>query len=84
MARPVWKWTKKIARIVGGVLLILGGVFGFLPILGFWMVPLGVSLLAVDWPPARRAWRRMKVWGLRRWQRIGPKVCPFRKHEIES
>lgn len=33
--------------------LIAGGVLGFLPILGFWMLPLGALLLAVDLKPLR-------------------------------
>ena len=38
------------------ILLILGGFLGFLPVLGFWMIPLGLLLLAVDLP-----WLRPKV-----------------------
>ncbi len=45
-----------------GVLLLIGGMFGFLPILGFWMVPLGLLLLSVDLPPVRRMRRRADVW----------------------
>lgn len=41
-------------RSLIGVLLIVAGVFGFLPILGFWMAPVGVVLLALDVPPLRR------------------------------
>lgn len=41
-------------RSVLGALLIAGGVFGFLPILGFWMIPLGAALIALDIPPLRR------------------------------
>lgn len=41
-------------RSVLGALLIVGGVFGFLPILGFWMIPLGGALIALDIPPLRR------------------------------
>lgn len=41
-------------RAVLGVLAIIGGVAGFLPILGFWMLPLGVVLIALDIPPLRR------------------------------
>ncbi len=37
-----------------GTLLMVGGVFGFLPVLGFWMLPLGVAFIALDIPPARR------------------------------
>jgi hypothetical protein len=38
-------------RALIAVLLIIGGIVGvFLPILGFWMVPLGLALLAIDVP----------------------------------
>jgi hypothetical protein len=40
-------------RSVLGVLAIIGGVAGFLPILGFWKLPLGVVLIALDIPPLR-------------------------------
>ena len=36
-----------------GVLLICGGLFSFLPILGLWMLPLGLGLLADDVPRPR-------------------------------
>ena len=39
-----------IARISVGVLLCAGGVFGFLPILGFWMLPLGVLVFGLCIP----------------------------------
>jgi hypothetical protein len=55
-------------RIVLGSALIVGGVFGFLPILGFWMVPLGLTVLSVDLPVARRMRRRMDVAVVRRWR----------------
>jgi hypothetical protein len=44
-----------------GGLLVVGGVLGFLPVLGFWMVPLGLAILAVDFPPVRRLQRRLTV-----------------------
>ena len=37
-----------------GLLMMAGGVVGFLPILGFWMFPLGVALVISDFPPLRR------------------------------
>src|ERR1700710_2721354 len=37
-------------RIPVGIALTAGGVVGFLPILGFWMLPLGVAALAPDGP----------------------------------
>jgi hypothetical protein len=41
-------------RSVLGVLAMAGGVVGFLPIVGFWMLPLGIILIALDIPPLRR------------------------------
>ncbi|OAN68888.1 hypothetical protein A8B83_17000 [Rhodobacteraceae bacterium EhC02] len=44
-------------RLVVGLLLMLGGVFGFLPVLGFWMIPLGLGVAALDVLPLWR-WLR--------------------------
>ena len=56
-------------RIALGVILILAGFVGFLPILGFWMIPLGLMVLSVDLPLARRLRRRTTVWWGRRYNR---------------
>ena len=55
-----------VTRIMLGCLLLVGGFLGFLPVLGFWMVPLGLIVLAVDIPMARRFKRRLEV-RLGRW-----------------
>ena len=47
-------------RLLLGVLLVIGGLLGFLPILGFWMVPLGVMVAAMDVRLIRR-WRRRRA-----------------------
>jgi hypothetical protein len=60
--------ASRPVRMTAGVLLILFGLLGFLPILGFWMVPLGLTVLSVDLPIARRLRRRMDVWVTRRWR----------------
>jgi hypothetical protein len=48
-------------RVPAGVALIGGGVLSFLPVLGLWMLPVGVALLACDvrpiQPPLARALR---------------------------
>ena len=44
-------------RLLLGLLLIVGGIFGFLPILGFWMIPLGGAIAALDILPIWR-WLR--------------------------
>ena len=54
------------ARIAIGVLLIVLGIFGFLPVLGFWMIPLGLFVLSYDVPTVRRLRRRLEVWWHRR------------------
>jgi hypothetical protein len=55
-------------RVILGAGLVAGGVVGFLPIVGFWMVPLGLVVLSVDSPTVRRARRRFEVrWG--RWRK---------------
>ncbi len=59
-----------ILRFPLGLLLIAGGFLGFLPILGFWMLPLGLLILAIDLPLLRpavsaamiRARRRLSLW----------------------
>ena len=54
--------ANRLVRIALGVaLVILGGFFGFLPVLGYWMVPLGFLILATDLPPIRRFNRRVTV-----------------------
>lgn len=47
-------------RLVLGLLLIAGGVLGFLPVLGFWMIPLGIAVALLDIRPVWRALRRRR------------------------
>ncbi|MDP4823707.1 MAG: hypothetical protein NWR47_07145 [Aestuariivirgaceae bacterium] len=50
-----------LLRVPIGVLLVIGGLLGFLPILGFWMIPVGVAVLSVDIPVVRRFRRKATV-----------------------
>lgn len=50
-----------LVRVPIGLLLVLGGLLGFLPVLGFWMLPLGLMVLAFDFPPARKLARKLYV-----------------------
>ena len=52
----VWsdRHLPPVVRSGLGVLCMAGGVVGFLPVVGFWMLPLGVVLIALDIPPFRR------------------------------
>lgn len=57
------------------IVLTVGGLFWFLPVLGLWMLPAGLLLLAVDLPTLRgpisafaiRGRRAAQRW-LRRWR----------------
>lgn len=60
---PSARWL----RIPLGFLLVLAGIFSFLPLLGVWMLPLGLLLLAQDLPFLRRPTRQVLVWLERRW-----------------
>jgi hypothetical protein len=57
---------SKPIRIGLGVLLIAGGLLGFLPVLGFWMIPLGLLVLSIDLAIVRRWRRQLTVWWHRR------------------
>lgn len=70
--------TSRLVRIPIGVLLILFGLVGFLPVLGFWMIPLGLIVLSVDLPIIRR-WRRkwtvkLGAWLKHRYPRFAEKL----------
>jgi hypothetical protein len=65
---------SRILRILLGVALILFGILGFLPILGFWMVPLGLIVLSIDIPRVRRWRRRFAVWFVRRYPNLAARL----------
>ena len=56
------------ARIPLGLLLVLGGIFSFLPVLGLWMLPLGLVLIALDVPFLQAPIARLMGWIERKWQ----------------
>jgi hypothetical protein len=68
---PLWlaRWIRRLrkprarwVRLPVAALLIPGGFLSFLPILGFWMLPLGLLLLAVDIPLLRHLVYRFINW----------------------
>jgi hypothetical protein len=59
-------------RVAMGAMLIFFGLLGFLPILGFWMIPLGLLVLSYEFALVRRLRRRSLVrW--ERWRRPPPR-----------
>lgn len=63
---PRHKWL----RILLGIAFITGGILGFLPILGIWMLPLGIVILSIDISAVRRFRRKVMV----KWKRRGKKT----------
>lgn len=54
-----------LLRALFGLCLVVLGLFGFLPVLGFWMIPLGLALMATDIPPLQR-WLKKRLQQARR------------------
>ncbi len=63
LREPSSRWV----RIPLGIILILCAFLSFLPILGVWMAPLGLLLLAQDIPFLRRPTTRALAWVERMW-----------------
>ncbi len=59
--------ANRTARTALGGGLVAGGTLGFLPVLGFWMIPAGLLVLAVDSAIVRRFNRRATVRVMRTW-----------------
>jgi hypothetical protein len=72
--RRAFHWARspqaKLIRIPIGILCTLGGLLWFLPVLGLWMLPLGLILLAQDVPFLRRPVGRLLLRLLDRWDRM--------------
>ena len=66
LRRKGMRWV----RLPFGFVLMLGGIFSFLPVLGIWMLPLGIMLLAVDIPLIRPAVATTTIRGRRRFTRL--------------
>jgi hypothetical protein len=74
-SRALREPRARLWRIPTAGLLIVCGFLGFLPILGFWMVPLGLILLAVDLPALQPPLARLLHWIESKWPAAsqGPK-----------
>lgn len=63
LRNPASRWV----RIPIGLILIVSGFFGFLPILGFEFIPLGLLLIAQDVPFLRKPMGELTLWLLHKW-----------------
>lgn len=57
------KWV----RIPMGFVLIVAGCFGYLPIIGIELIPLGLLLIAQDVPFLRKPVAELMLWLERKW-----------------
>jgi purine-cytosine permease-like protein len=62
LGRKIAMPRSRALRVLIGVLLVIFGLFGFLPVLGFWMIPLGLLILSYEFHIVRRLRRRTTVW----------------------
>jgi hypothetical protein len=64
LRHPASRW----ARVPIGLLFVLGGLLApLIPVLGVWMLPLGLLLLAYDVPILRRPTANFTIWSTRKW-----------------
>jgi Protein of unknown function (DUF3072) len=75
------RWLRRpssfAARLVVAILFILGGIFSFLPVLGIWMLPLGLLLIAQDVHFMQKPLVKSLSWTERQWGRVRLKWLTF-------
>jgi hypothetical protein len=68
------RWLREpssfAVRLFVAILLIVGGIFSFLPILGIWMLPLGLLLIAQDVPALQKPLVAALMWTEARWKSL--------------
>jgi hypothetical protein len=62
--------SAMLLRLPLAILFIIGGIFSFLPVLGIWMLPLGLLLIALDVPFLRKPVAYSTIWGMGKWARF--------------
>ncbi|EAQ06830.1 MULTISPECIES: hypothetical protein [Yoonia] len=62
LGQPGWM----VFRVVFGLLFVIAGLLAVLPVLGLWMIPVGLLLLAIDLPILQGPVSRLLIRG-RRW-----------------
>ncbi len=75
------KPSSRYVRLPVGVALVGGGLLSFLPILGLWMLPLGLVLISQDIPVLEKPTARILSWLERKWlehqRKRGVDAMPF-------
>lgn len=66
LRHPASRWV----RLPAGLVLMVGGIFSILPVLGLWMLPLGLLLISADVPPLRKPMARFAHGAVNLWLRL--------------
>jgi len=76
------RYTLRVLRVIGGVLLVIVGIIGcFLPIIqGMLLIALGLLVLSYDIPAARR----LKEWAERRFREERAKLAEKRARRKQA
>lgn len=68
------RWLREpsafAARCAVAILFVVGGLFSFLPILGIWMLPLGLLLIAQDVPALQKPIVSALMWTEAKWKAL--------------
>lgn len=70
---------SRLIRIPVALFCIVGGIFSFLPVLGIWMLPLGLLLIAQDVPILRKPVAAFTIWGVRKWAALRERLWGQRR-----
>ena len=74
---PFIRWLREPAsfavRWIVAILFIGGGIFSFLPLLGIWMLPLGLLLIAQDVPALQKPIVAALEWMEAKWRALKAK-----------
>jgi len=72
-ARSAVEWLRhpprRWPRLLAAMLLIAGGIFSLLPVLGLWMLPLGLALMSDDLPLLKTPLKYSARWIERTWRK---------------
>ncbi|TDR89314.1 hypothetical protein [Enterovirga rhinocerotis] len=74
-ARIVWLRhpDRRLLRLTAGILLVIGGCLSILPVLGIWMLPLGLALIAEDSPGLKPRLESAARFCERLWHKLAPR-----------
>lgn len=72
--RKVLTWPL-LLRFFIGLALVIGGILSFLPVLGIWMLPLGIVVMFSGSRQVRMTvmlwFRKLRTWVARVWSKLG-------------